>query len=119
MTRTTPERITSLPEGEVFVFGSNAGGQHGGGAALVAARNFDAEWGVGEGPTGQTYALPTMEGPAAFEQAVARFVTHAREHPETTFWLTKVGCGIAGYAEDDVKGWFADTPSNVIKPPGW
>lgn len=119
MTRTTPERLTSLPEGNIFVFGSNAGGQHGGGAAHTAVRSFGAEWGVGEGLAGQSYALPTMEGREAFEQAAARFVAYAGEHPELTFWLTKVGCGIAGYAEAEVRGWFAETPPNVVKPAGW
>lgn len=119
MSRSTPDDLRNLPDGEIFVFGSNAGGQHGGGAARVAARDFGAEWGVGEGMSGQSYALPTMEGRAAFEQAAARFVTYAEQHPELTFVLTKVGCGIAGYTEGDVKQWFADAPSNVVKPPGW
>ncbi|MGJ9414136.1 hypothetical protein ACHAAC_15645 [Aeromicrobium sp. CF4.19] len=119
MTRTTPAKITELAEDEVFVFGSNASGAHGGGAALVAHRTFDAEWGVGEGLTGSTYALPTMEGPDAFRAAAERFVAVAREHPELTFLLTKVGCGIAGHAEDEVRPWFADTPPNVVKPAGW
>jgi len=60
-----------------------------------------------------------MEGREAFERAAARFVAYAEQHPELTFWLTKVGCGIAGYAEDEVKGWFAHTPPNVVKPAGW
>ncbi len=119
MTRTTPDNITELPPGHIFVFGSNASGQHGGGAAAVAARDFGAEWGVGEGLTGQTYALPTMEGAEAFEGAAARFVAFAAGRPDLTFWLTKVGCGIAGHQEDHVKVWFAKTSPNVIKPPGW
>ena len=41
----TPERITNLGENEVFVFGSNLAGAHGGGAALVAMRSFGAIWG--------------------------------------------------------------------------
>ena len=119
MTRTTPDMITELADDEIFVFGSNASGAHGGGAALIAHRMFGAEMGVGEGLTGRTYALPTMEGPAAFQAAAERFVAFASEHPELTFLLTKVGCGIAGYAEDEVRPWFAETPSNVVKPAGW
>lgn len=117
--RTTPERIASLDPGEVFVFGSNASGQHGGGAAAIAHQRFGAQWGVGEGLSGRSYALPTMEGDESFRAAAGRFVRFAGEHPELTFLLTKVGCGIAGYAEDAVKEWFADTPPNVVKPPGW
>lgn len=119
MTRTTPDMITELAEGEIFVFGSNRSGAHGGGAALIAHRLFGAEMGVGEGLTGRTYALPTMEGPAEMQAAAERFVAFAREHQELTFLLTKVGCGIAGYREDEVRPWFADTPANVVKPAGW
>ncbi len=119
MTRTTPDMITELADDEVFVFGSNASGAHGGGAALIAHRMFGAEMGVGEGLTGRTYALPTMEGAGAFQAAAERFITFARENPDLTFLLTKVGCGIAGYAEDEVRPWFADTPPNVVKPAGW
>ena len=45
--RTTPQYIESLKEGEVFVFGSNKEGMHGGGAAAKAFRDFGAEWGEG------------------------------------------------------------------------
>lgn len=116
---TTPDRIESLVDGHVFVFGSNALGQHGSGAARLARERFGAVPGIGEGLQGQSYALPTMEGPEAFAAAAARFVDLARSRPDLTFWLTKVGCGIAGYAEDDVKARFADTSPNVVKPPGW
>lgn len=60
--RITPQYITSLREGEIFVFGSNKEGLHGGGAARIAYEEFGAEWGVGVGMTGQCYAIPTMDG---------------------------------------------------------
>lgn len=60
--RVTPERITALKDGEVFVFGSNLNGWHGGGAARAARLHFGAEWGKGEGPQGRSYAIPTMQG---------------------------------------------------------
>lgn len=115
----TPDRLDTLPDGHVFVFGSNAAGRHGGGAARLAQERFGAVPGQGEGLAGQSYALPTMEGARAFEAAAGRFVDFARRHPGLTFWLTRVGCGIAGYSDDDVKGWFADVPANVIRPRGW
>lgn len=117
--RVTPDRITELAPGEIFVFGSNAAGSHGAGAALIAYEKFGAEWGVGSGLTGRTYALPTMGGVAELRDEASRFVDFARRHPELTFYLTKVGCGIAGYAEDDVAPLFASAPDNVIKPAGW
>jgi len=119
MVRTTPSNISELPDNGVFVFGSNAEGRHGAGAALTAVQRFGAIDGVGEGLQGQSYALPTMEGIRAFEMAARRFVAFAEAHRELEFYLTKVGCGIAGYREDEVIPFFADAPSNVIKPPGW
>ena len=58
----TPERITSLRADEIFVFGSNLAGMHGGGAARVAYERFGAVWGCGVGLQGQSYAIPTMQG---------------------------------------------------------
>lgn len=60
--RTTSDRITALRPGEIFVFGSNLGGLHGGGAARLAWQRFGAVWGQGVGLQGQSYAIPTMQG---------------------------------------------------------
>ena len=77
----TPEFITKLNDGEIFVFGSNLAGQHGGGAALVAYRKFGAEWGVGIGLTGLTYAIPTMQGGVeTIAPYVNDFIEFARNH---------------------------------------
>ena len=119
MPRTTPSNIESLPPNGIFVFGSNREGAHGAGAAYTAVMKFGATMGVGEGLQGQSYGLPTMEGIEEFRLAAGRFVEFARSRPDLEFWLTKVGCGIAGHAEDDVRPMFVDAPENVIKPPGW
>ena len=58
----TPERISELKENEIFVFGSNLAGAHGGGAARLAFERFGAVWGEGVGLHGKTYAIPTMQG---------------------------------------------------------
>ena len=76
--RVASDRIASLGENEIFVFGSNSQGSHGGGAAWYAHKNFGAEWGVGEGLTGRTYALPTMEGPTSLKHAVDNFIACAK-----------------------------------------
>ena len=112
------DRIASLGENEIFVFGSNIQGSHGGGAAWYAHKNFGAEWGVGEGLTGRTYALPTMEGPTSLKHAVDNFVACAKQHPELTFLVTAVGCGIAGYRPDEVAPLFKEATSleNVFLP---
>lgn len=80
--RTTPDLITALNPGEIFVFGSNAQGMHAGGAARFALEHFGAEWGVGEGLQGRSYAIPTMEGLDSLKLAVDRFVAFAGQHPE-------------------------------------
>lgn len=116
--RVASDRIATLGENEIFVFGSNIQGSHGGGAAWYAHKNFGAEWGVGEGLTGRTYALPTMEGPASLKKAVDNFVACAKQHPELTFLVTAVGCGIAGYRPNEVAPLFREATSleNVYLP---
>ena len=109
-------RIDSLSPGEVFVFGSNASGAHAGGAARFAYDHFGAVWGQPEGLQGQSYAIDTMSGPGVFEEQAARFTDFARRHPELTFLVTEVGCGIAGYRPEQVAGFFRSAPPNVVLP---
>ena len=109
-------RIDSLAPDEVFVFGSNASGAHGGGAALFAHQRFGAVWGQSEGLQGQSYGIDTMSGLDVFETQAARFVAFAREHPELRFLVTEVGCGIAGYTPEQVAGFFRGSPVNVVLP---
>ena len=116
--RVASDRIAELADGEVFVFGSNVQGMHGGGAAWYAHEKFGAEWGVGEGLTGRCYALPTMEGDASLHKAVDNFIACARQHSELTFLVTAVGCGIAGYTPAEVAPLFKDASKleNVFLP---
>ncbi|MFT4135923.1 hypothetical protein [Microbacterium sp.] len=109
-------RIESLAPGEIFVFGSNSYGAHGGGAARFAYDRFGAVWGQAEGLQGRSYGIDTMSGPVVFEEQAARFVRFAVEHPELRFLVTEVGCGIAGYASEDVADFFAGAPDNVVLP---
>ncbi|MBR1785151.1 MAG: hypothetical protein IJ760_06920 [Bacteroidales bacterium] len=105
--RTTPEHIDTLKEGEVFVFGSNAHGMHYGGAARTAVKKFGAVMGQGDGLQGQSYAISSMEGLKALQANVRRFTDFARLHPELTFLVTRIGCGIAGYTDEEVAPFFA------------
>lgn len=116
--RVSSDRINTLQDNEIFVFGSNKQGVHSGGAARYAMEHFGAEWGVGEGLTGQCYALPTMEGDASFRQAVKDFFNCAKQHPQKHFLVTAVGCGIAGYTVEQVALWFAHAVNhpNVYLP---
>lgn len=104
----TPEHISVLQEDEIFVFGSNLLGHHMGGAARTACRVFNAEMGVFEGLTGQAYALPTLGKdmrqvrPEALCESFQRLLSFALAHPKLTFYLTEVGCGIAGWSIEAV-----------------
>ncbi len=105
----TPVLITELTDDEVFVFGSNLAGQHGGGAARIAYETFGAEWGVGVGLTGQSYAIPTMQGGVeTIKPYVDDFVAFAKAHQELFFYVTRIGCGIAGFRDRDIAPLFAD-----------
>lgn len=118
----TPEWITELKPNEVFVFGSNLQGMHGGGAARIANTKFGAEWGVGVGPTGQCYAIPTMQGGVeTIRPYVDEFVRYAGQHPEQIFLVTPIGCGIAGFREEEIAPLFAAACNmqNVALPQGW
>ena len=101
--RITPEYITSLKPNEIFVFGSNLAGMHGGGAARMARLYFGAVQGNGDGSQGQSYAIPTMQGGVeTIRPYVDKFIGYAKAHPEQTFLVTPMGCGIAGFTPDDI-----------------
>lgn len=109
----------------IFVFGSNEKGLHGGGAAKVAHNDYGAIWGHGEGLYGRSYALPTCQWPGVpldigvVGHYVRRFIDHAKRNPQLSFWVTKVGCGLAGFKEEEVIPFFKDVPENVILPEDW
>ena len=113
------ERISTLRENEIFVFGSNLSGFHGGGAARVAMDRFGAIWGQGVGLQGQSYAIPTMQGgPETIQPYVDEFVEFAKAHPELTFLVTKIGCGIAGFREEEIAPLFKSAleVENILLP---
>lgn len=105
----TPEHITHLGPDEVFVFGSNLAGQHSGGAARTAYEHFGAIWGQGVGIQGQSYAIPTMQGGVdTIKPYVDQFIALAREWDQTTFYVTRIGCGIAGFTDQQIAPLFTD-----------
>ena len=115
----TPERITSLRADEVFVFGSNLAGMHGGGAAYAAFKKFGAIWGRGVGLQGQSYAIPTMQGGVeTIRPYVDDFIDFAKAHPDLFFYVTRIGCGIAGFTDAEIAPLFsaARTVPNICLP---
>ena len=115
----TPEFITELKPNEIFVFGSNLAGMHGGGAARIAMEQFGAVWGEGVGLQGQSYAIPTMQGGVdTIKPYVDEFIAFAKIHPEYTFYVTRIGCGIAGFTDDQIAPLFehAMDVQNILLP---
>ena len=118
----TPEFITELKPNEIFVFGSNLAGQHIGGAAHIAHEKFGAVWEQGVGRQGQCYAIPTMQGGVeTIEPYVDKFCEYVWCHPELTFLVTRIGCGIAGFKDEEIAPLFADLidTDNVSLPQQW
>ena len=108
--RITPRWIDSLKENEIFVFGSNLAGMHGGGAARIACLHFGAVMGKGVGLQGQSYAIPTMQGGVeTIRPYVEEFIIFAHQHPELHFLVTPIGCGIAGFEAEDIAPLFKST----------
>ena len=109
----------------IFVFGSNLAGRHGKGAAKFALEKFGAIYGQGCGLQGSSYAIPTKDEKLKtlhlwqIQLSVLEFVNFAKLHPDLTFNVTRIGCGLAGYTEDDIAPMFRGSPKNVILPKGW
>lgn len=112
--------------GQVFVFGSNLSGHHSGGAAAAATTHYGAVWGAASGRTGQSYAIPTVNEDLSdrlhlvdIKASVTEFLIYAGEHPDETFFVTRIGCGIAGHQDQDIAPMFLDAPSNCCLPDRW
>lgn len=130
----TPDNLAKLPDDGVFVFGSNTDGEHCGGAAYTAMKRFGAVNGQAEGPQGRSYAIPTMEyveinaedefpeynkakvPPKVLLEACGRFILYARSHPELRFYVTKIGCGIAGWNVEEVAEIFVSVLGSFLIP---
>lgn len=107
--RTSSAMINYLGNYEIFVFGSNESGIHGGGAARLAYDEFGARMGLGFGISGKSFALPTKSWGikstlplTVIQFYVDRFIEFAKDHPKHTFLVTEVGCGIAGLTPKQV-----------------
>lgn len=115
----TPNAIDALKPDEIFVFGSNLHGHHGGGAARAARKRFGAIWGQGVGLQGQSYAIPTMQGGVeTIQPYVDQFVDFAKAHTELFFYVTRIGCGIAGFKDSDIAPLFKNAMNieNICLP---
>jgi len=109
----------------IFVFGSNLAGRHGKGAALYAKQNCGAIYGQGYGLQGLSFAIPTKDTSLKplslnkIEHYINLFIKFAKENQQYTFNLTRIGCGLAGYTDNQIAPMFKNTPPNIIKPKNW
>ena len=120
--RSTPERITSLQPNDIFVFGSNLRGMHGGGATYIAHQKFGAIMGKGVGLQGQSYAIPTMQGGVeTIKPYVDDFIEFVKMNKKLIFLVTRIGCGIAGFTDEEIAPLFekAHEVENIVLPEGW
>ena len=115
MKRITPEIISELSDNEVFVFGSNLSGIHGAGAAKLALNRFGAIWGLGSGIQGKSYAIPTKDFNVYSKLSIDKikdyvdiFIIFAKDLNDVTFFVTEIGCGLAGYIPEDIAPLFVD-----------
>ncbi|MDR1348839.1 MAG: hypothetical protein LBJ63_10545 [Prevotellaceae bacterium] len=114
--RISSNSISHLAPNEIFVFGSNLQGFHGGGAARTAHRKFGAVWGQGVGLHGQTYAIPTMQGGIeTIKPYIDEFLAFAKAHLELNFLVTEIGCGIAGFTVEEIAPLFSSAIDEDIE----
>lgn len=123
--RITPEYVEKINEKQIFVFGSNLSGIHGAGGAKMAHRFFNAEWGVGVGLTGGCYAIPTKDYNISrtlkleeIKIYIDDFIETAKHFSEYDFLVTKIGCGYAGYCDNEIAILFKDAidVQNIFLP---
>lgn len=119
----TPDYINRLLPNQVFVFGSNTLGYHTGGASGTARKKFGAVWGQAEGLQGASYAIPVDFGKGVrkdneVKESINRFLAFTKEHPELFFFVTRIGCGLGGYRDDEMAMFFKDALylNNVCLP---
>jgi hypothetical protein len=112
----------------VIVVGSNLEGRHGSGAAKYAKEQYGAQYGVGKGRSGNSYLIPTKINPtyqqrqmplSQIQDFVTEFIVYATNNPEDTFMVTRVGCGRAGYTDDEMSSMFVNVPNNCQFDPLW
>lgn len=114
--------IKDLPEDTIFVFGSNMAGTHQGGAAKTALLHFGATKGVGRGWAGQSFAIPTMNEHlqqmplSQIQHYIDDFKIYTRNHLKMKYFITSVGCGVAGYKVEEIAPMFKGISRNVIFP---
>lgn len=107
----TPDYIDRLLPNQIFVFGSNTLGYHTGGASGTARKKFGAVWGQAEGLQGQSYAIPVDFGKGIRKdveviEKINRFLAFTKDHTDLFFLVTRIGCGVGGYRDEEMAQFF-------------
>ena len=106
--------IESLKPNQIFVFGSNANGNHAGGAARQALESFGAIMGQAEGLQGQSYGIVTLDKDMQkvsldyIKEQLVKLNDFAKKNDDKVFLLTLIGCGIAGFSIEEIKSVVAE-----------
>lgn len=114
--------VKHLPEDTIFVFGSNRGGRHSKGAALTAQRKFGAAMGCGYGIQGRSFGIPTKDAKLKvltlydISNYCSKFIEYAEIHSDVKFFVTEIGCGLAGFSPKQIAPFFTNAPDNCILP---
>lgn len=109
----------------IFVFGSNLAGRHGAGAAREARAIHGAIYGQGYGRAGNSFAIPTKDAKLRtlpldrIQGYVEKFLNYARVTDSEIFHVTRIGCGLAGYRDDQIAPMFKGAPPNCTLPIEW
>jgi hypothetical protein len=109
----------------IFVFGSNLAGIHGAGAAYYAVQHHGAIMKQGKGLQGNSYGLPTKGWKVQtlplylVAKYVDDFVYFAKKNPTLQFQVTRVGCGLAGFTDEQIAPLFEGAPKNCYFDEVW
>ena len=115
----------SFEQDGYFVFGSNLAGRHGAGAAKWAEQHYGAIYGKKTGEQGSSYAIPTKDGDiqtlplSTIQEYIDDFIEWAADNFEDTFFVTQIGCGLAGYTKEQIAPMFKGAPENCVFPIEW
>ncbi len=115
MERITPEEIKGIKTSECVLIGTNEAGIHGAGIAEYAYKHWGAVLGQGFGPMSNCFGLPTKDWEVhtlpldriAFY--VSRYIDWVKiiRNGRWTHYVTKIGCGLAGYTPKDIAMMFS------------
>lgn len=114
-----------LFENIVFTFGSNEAGIHGKGAAKRAVSKYGAKYGKGVGLVGNSYGIPTKDkklkvlGLSKIKSYIEQFLLFAEKYSSLTFYVTRIGCGLAGFEDSQIAPLFKNASKNCIFDIRW